>query len=252
MKIISFSNQKGGVAKTTSCLNLAAQAALKGKVLLIDCDKQANLTQNLGVNNPETTIKEVFLEEEFSIINVRKDMDLIPSSVDFAGIDLIIQSNYAREYILDKALKKLESKYDYVFIDCPPDLNLVTVNALTTSNFVIVPVQASQFSMNGVSIMIEFITQIKKNLNSSLAILGILITQFDERLIISKTIEKDLLENDWGDALFSTKIRKNTAIKNSQHKNNCQTIFEYDKKSKGAIDYMNLGKEVLKKINMYS
>ena len=251
MKIVSISNQKGGVAKTTTCLNLAAQAALKGKTLLIDCDKQANLTKNLGQENAKTTISDLFLKKPFDVVNVRKNLDLIPSSIDFAGIDLVIQYELARESILKKALKKLENNYDYVFIDCPPDMNLVTVNALTVSDYVIVPVQASQFSMDGVSIMIDFISGVKEELNENLSVLGILLTHFNSNLNISKSIEQDIIDNGWGDALFKTRIRRNTAIENSQHKDNRMTIFEYDKKSTGAIDYMNLGKEVLKKINKY-
>ena len=130
-------------------------------------------------------------------------------------------------------------------------MNLVTVNALSASDFVIIPVQAAQFSMDGVSIMIEFITEVKNSINDNLTILGILLTHFDERLKISKSIESDIVSNGWGDALFKTRIRRNTAIENSQHKENRMTIFEYDKRSTGAIDYMNLGKEVIKKINKY-
>jgi len=252
MKIVAFSNQKGGVAKTTSCLNLAAQAALKGKTLLIDCDKQANLTKNLGQEKAKTTINDLFLGRPFEIVNVRKNLDLIPSSIEFAGIDLLISGKFARELILKKALEKYRDDYDYVFIDCPPDMNLVTVNALAVADFVIVPVQAAQFSMDGVAIMIEFITGVRENLNEDLTILGILLTHFDERLKISKSIEEDIKENGWGDALFKTRIRRNTAIENSQHKDFRMTIFEYDKKSTGAIDYMNLGKEVLHKIKKYS
>lgn len=251
MKVVAFSNQKGGVAKTTSCLNLAAQAALKGRTLLIDCDKQANLTKNLNQENATTTINDLFLKKPFEVFNVRKNLDLIPSSIDFAGIDLLIQGELSRELILKKALKKFENVYDYVFIDCPPDMNLVTVNALSASDFVIIPVQAAQFSMDGVSIMIEFITEVKNSINDNLTILGILLTHFDERLKISKSIESDIVSNGWGDALFKTRIRRNTAIENSQHKENRMTIFEYDKRSTGAIDYMNLGKEVIKKINKY-
>lgn len=249
MKIIALSNQKGGVAKTTTCLNLAAYAAKKHKVLVIDCDKQANLTKNLGTESPETTINDLFQKRSFDILNVRKNLDLIPSSIDFAGIDLVIQGVLARETILKKAIGQLKTKYDYIFLDCPPDMNLVTVNALTASDYVIVPVQATQFSMDGVSIMVEFINGIRESqLNPNLTLLGILITHFDHRLKISKSIEKDFKANEWDAALFKTRIRKNTAIENSQHKDNRMTIFEYDNRSSGAMDYASLGEEVLRKI----
>ncbi|WP_421805742.1 ParA family protein [Flagellimonas sp.] len=252
MKVIAISNQKGGVAKTTTCLNLAAYFARKYKVLIIDCDKQANLSKNIGVEEPKTTINDLFQKKPFEVINVRKNLDLIPSSIDFAGIDLVIQGELARETILKKAIKKLGSAYDFIFLDCPPDMNLVTVNALTAADYVIIPVQASQFSMDGVDIMIQFIGGVRESLNEDLSLLGILITHFDERLRISKSIEQDFKDNEWEDALFKTRIRRNTAIENSQHKDNRMTIFEYQKNSPGAVDYAKLGNEIARKIKKYS
>lgn len=252
MKVIAISNQKGGVAKTTTCLNLAALFAKKYKVLIIDCDKQGNLTKNIGDKDFDSSINDLFLKRDYDIQQVRKNLDLIPSSIDFAGIDLVIQGKLARETILTKAIKKRKEDYDYVFLDCPPDMNLVTINALTASDYVIIPVQASQFSMEGVNIMIDFVSGIRENLNPELTILGILITHFDERLKISKSIEQDFIDNEWKEALFKTRIRRNTAIENSQHKDKRMTIFEYDEKSAGAKDYTKLGKEVIHRIHNYS
>ncbi|AWX44800.1 uncharacterized protein HME9304_01805 [Flagellimonas maritima] len=252
MKVIAISNQKGGVAKTTTCLNLAAYFTKKHRVLIIDCDKQANLSKNIGAVEPNSSINELFQRKPFDIINVRKNLDLIPSSIDFAGIDLLIQGELARETILKKAIKKFGGSYDFIFLDCPPDMNLVTVNALTAADYVIIPVQASQFSIDGVNIMIEFISGVKENMNENLSLLGILVTHFDERLKISKSIEQDFKDNNWEDALFKTRIRRNTAIENSQHKDNRMTIFEFDNKSRGAIDYGKLGREVASKIKKYS
>lgn len=252
MKVIAISNQKGGVAKTTTCLNLGAYFAKKNKVLIIDCDKQANLTKNLGQEEFDMSINELFLKKQFEILNVRNNLDLIPCSIDFAGIDLVIQGELARESILAKAIRRFNDDYDYIFLDCPPDMNLVTINALTAAHYVIIPVQASQFSMDGVNIMIDFIGGVRENLNPELSLLGILITHFDERLRISKSIQRDFRENEWEEALFKTKIRRNTAIENSQHKDNRMTIFEYDNNSYGAMDYAKLGKEVAKRIKKYS
>jgi chromosome partitioning protein len=249
MNIIAISNQKGGVAKTTTCLNLGAFLAKSHKVLIIDCDKQANLSKNLGVENSTTSINDLFLKRKFNIINVAKNMDLIPSSLEFAGVDLKIQGELARETILKKAIDKFKGNYDFILMDCPPDMNLVTVNALTAADYVIVPVQATQFSMDGVDIMVQFINGIRNSqLNENLCLLGILITHYDKRLRISKSIEKDFLDNEWDSALFRTRIRKNTAIENSQHKDNRMSIFEYDNQSLGAKDYKSFGQEVLRKI----
>ncbi|MEM1001251.1 MAG: AAA family ATPase [Bacteroidota bacterium] len=252
MKVIAISNQKGGVAKTTTCLNLAAFFAKKYKVLIIDCDKQANLTKNILKQEFDTSINELFLKKDFDIFKIGKHLDLIPSSIDFAGIDLVIQGELARETILKKAVIRYKENYDYVFLDCPPDMNLVTINALTASDYVIIPIQASQFSMDGVDIMIDFISGVRESLNGDLSVLGILITHFDERLKISKSIQQDFIENDWEEALFKTRIRRNTAIENSQHKDNRMTIFEYDINCSGAKDYAKLGKEVIKRIKKYS
>ncbi|MDC6367230.1 MULTISPECIES: ParA family protein [Flavobacteriaceae] len=251
MKIIAVSNQKGGVAKTTTCINLAAFIAKKHKVLVIDCDKQANLSLFFGMEGAETTVNDMFLKRPFQVYKVGKNIDLVPSSIDFAGVDLLIQNELARETILKKAIAKIKGDYDYILLDCPPDMNLVTVNALTAAHYVIIPVQATQFSLDGVHIMVEFISGVRDSLNESLALLGLLITHFDERLNISKSISKNLKENDWESALFKTKIRRNTAIEKSQLKHNRKTIFEYDQKSHGAIDYTKFGKEVLQKIKKY-
>jgi len=248
MGTLAVSNQKGGVGKTTTCLNLAAQSATKGRTLVIDCDKQANLSASFGMEKAKTTINDLFRKRPFEIYNARKNLDIIPSSIEFAGIDLAIQNEFSRETILKKAVEKFKDDYDYIFIDCPPDMNLVTVNALTAADYVIIPIKAEQYSIDGVDIMINFIKGIRENLNNNLIVLGLLLTHYDKRLKISKTIQNDIIENGWEEALFETFIHTNTAIVNSQHKDHRMTIFEYDRKSTGAMDYMKLGSEVLQKI----
>ena len=233
MKIIVLANNKGGVGKTTSTLNLAAQAAKKFRVLLIDADPQANLSTNLGYVDEELTINELLLGEDYNIIQgVRKNMDLIPNS--------------EASIVLLDAISKLD--YDYVFIDCPPNLGLITLNALVAAHYVIVPVKAEQFALDGFDRMYKFVSQIKNRLNPQLVLLGILLTQYEERLIISKLILDDIKKNKWGVPAFNTVIRRNTDIPNSQYKANRKTIFEYKKASEASQDYAKLGNEVLRKI----
>lgn len=239
-------NQKGGVGKTTTAINLAYQASLKFPTLLIDADPQGNASKNFEILEPKTSINDAFLKRDFEVVPVRENLDVLPSNDDFTGIDLKIQNELLRHLILKNALSKLHKNYEYIFIDCPPDLSLVTVNALSCADYVIMPVAADEFSMQGVEVMIDFIRQIKDAINNDLVVLGILLTHFDKRLTITKSILKVIEEKKWDSALFDTKIRVNTAIKNAQfHK---KTIFEYDRKSTGALDYMLLAEEIHNKI----
>ena len=153
----------------------------------------------------------------------------------------------SREYKLKKGLKKLKAIYDYTVIDCPSNASLLTVNALAASDYVIIPIKAEYFSISGVEPMIEFCQMIKDNLNDELDILGLLITQYDERLTIAKEIIQVIKNNNWESALFDTKIRKNIAVAAAQFKQ--KTIFEHDAKSNAAADYLSFSKEVLKRIN---
>ncbi|WP_291960132.1 ParA family protein [Maribacter sp.] len=246
MVTIAIINQKGGVAKTTTSVNLAAQASLRYKTLIVDCDKQANLTNTFDQLDAETNIKNAFLGEPFEVVNVRKNIDLIPSTPKLIGIERIIQEEIRRESILDGFLSPLAKDYDYCFLDCPPDIGLITVNALATADYVIIPLKADSYSLQGVDAMLPFIQEVRDKINPKLTILGFVLTQYNERLNISKQIMEEIHSNGWDVALFDSMIRINTSLADSQfHK---KTIFEYDKNSNGAKDYMQLGKEVLTKI----
>lgn len=246
MVTIAIINQKGGVAKTTTTINLAAQASLRYKTLIVDCDTQANLTDTFEQLKAETNVKNAFLGEPFEVVNVRKNIDLIPSTPKLIGIERTIQEQIKRESILDDFLKPLAKDYDYCFLDCPPDIGLITLNALATADYIIIPLKADSFSLQGIDNMLPFIQEVRNKINSKLTILGFVLTQYNERLNISKQVMEEIRSNGWDIALFETMIRNNTSLAEAQFYK--KTIFEYDKNSNGAKDYMQLGKEVLKKI----
>lgn len=247
MKIISLMNKKGGVAKTTTAISLAYQLALKKNVLLIDADPQGNASNQFNIINPETTIRDALLGKNYAVIEIHKRLDVLPANEDLEGIDAILINEISREFKLKKALKKLTKEYDYIIIDCPTNASFLTINALACSNYVIIPINADAFSLAGISKMIEFTQVIKDNLNEDLDILGVLITRYDKRLKLSKKIVKEIEQEYYFSVVFDTKIREVAAIRSCQDIST--SIFEYNKNSNGAIDYINFTKEVLKRIN---
>lgn len=244
-------NQKGGTGKTTTVINLAAQAALKDPTLMIDCDPQSNLTEQFSdilalEGNQKGTTRDLFFGKDVIPIEVRKNLFLIPSG-DLEAIDLDIQHKLGREYFLKKRIDKLKTKFKHIFLDCPPARNIVTINVLCACDYVIIPVKAAYFSMQGVEGMVEYVTMvIEQGANPDLVLLGILVTHYDDRLNIGKWILEEFKKREWDSALFKTMIHDNTDIEAAQFMK--QTIFEYNRKSKGAQDYASLGQEVLKKI----
>lgn len=248
MKIISIINQKGGVAKTTTSVNLASYLSRKKRVLLIDADKQGNLSSNLGVEVTENcNVYNLFTKQVVQPKEINKRLFVIPANEEMAGVDFKIQSELARELILQKALESFQDKYDYCIIDCPPDINLVTVNALSASNGLIIPVNLDYFGFKGINAMVDYIVQLRQAINPSLSIYGILITSYNDRLKVSKEILSSFKEEKYDVALFKTKIRINTAIPQSQLEK--KSIFDYDKTSNGAIDYEAFGKEMASILN---
>ncbi len=258
MPIISLAIQKGGSGKTTTAINLAAALQLMGKkILLVDADPQANLTQSLGIlqepdKNLFTELKKQMegQEEDLEkvIIKLPGGMHLIPSSIELAGAELELVSVYGREQLLSWMLKPMEDKYDFIFIDCPPAISMLTVNALVASRFVLMPLQAEFLPLKGLrSFLHHFnnIVKIKKRLGLDIDILGFVLTKYDEHKKMNREISKQL-EDEFGSKLFQARIRTNIQLAQAQEAG--VDIFSFDKNTNGATDYLQLAKEFLLKI----
>lgn len=249
-KIISFANHKGGVGKTTTTASMGSILAAKGyKVLLVDLDAQANLTSSLLKKDITTTIYDGLKTQQSDsliIYKVREDVPLymIPADLNLAQADLELAGKMARERILSELLDSYKEQYDYILIDCPPSLGLLTLNAITASDHVIIPLVAEVLPFNGLKMIFDFISKIKKVLNPNINIFGIAITRW-EATKLSKTIENGL-RAQLGELVFKTKIRKNVTI--AQAPLEATNIVDYDKKSNGAIDYMALTDEFLERM----
>ena len=248
MKTISIMNHKGGTGKTTSSINIGAGLAKKGlKVLLLDIDSQANLTEGLGVGDPEESVYDSIREnKKLPILNISENLDLVPSSIDLLGAEMEIVSKIGREQILHKLLKPIRSDYDYIIIDCPPSVGLLTVNAMVASDTILLPLQGEYFAYKGVDRLLGIVKEVRDNLNEKLEIGGVFITQINPNRILTKTIVEKLTE-DLQDKVFDTKIRINVALAEAQLQG--QTIFDYAPESNGAKDYEMLVDEILNRLN---
>lgn len=255
MPIISIAIQKGGSGKTTTAINLAAALHRKGKkVLLVDADPQANLTQSLGVakepdRNLYTELEKITAGKDSSleevIIETASGLPIVPSSIELANSEMELVSVYGREKVFSWMLKPLDNQYDYIFIDCPPAIGMLTVNALVTSHYVLLPLQAEFLPMKGLQSFIRSFKRIQKQLNPDVSILGYLLTKFDTRKNMTKRVLGQLTE-EFGDLVFETKIRTNIALAKAQEKG--VDIFSYDQNCNGAQDYMQLATELLTKV----
>jgi chromosome partitioning protein len=245
-KVIAFANQKGGVAKTTTTLNLAAAFAEKGhRVLCVDMDPQGNLTMSQGIDpdSLEISMYDVLVHHT-SIREVirRREVDVACSSIDLAGAEIAMSTQIGRERSLEKALKPILSDYDFICIDTPPSLGLLTINALTAANKVIVPVQCEYLSMRGLIQLQNTLSMIRENLNPGVEIEGILPTLVDTRTVHAKEAI-EILEENFGDRVFASRIRKTVRFAEAPVKG--MSVLKYDPDGKAAFAYRQLAKEVL-------
>ncbi len=245
-KVIAFANQKGGVAKTTTALNLAVAFKESGhRVLCVDMDPQGNLTMSQGVD-PDKVEKSMFdvLVHRYPIseIIVEREIDVAVASIDLAGAEIAMSTQIGRERALEKGLDEVRDDYDFVCIDTPPSLGLLTVNALTAANKVIVPVQCEYLSMRGLVQLQNTLTMIRENLNPGVEIEGILPTMLDSRTVHAKEAV-EILEENFGELVFKSRIRK--AIKFAEAPVRGSSVLKYDPDSKAAGAYRDLAKEVL-------
>lgn len=249
--VISLLNHKGGVGKTTSSIGIGAGMVKLGKkVLLMDLDPQANLTLSLGVPRQKVTIYEALKgEAELVPYTVKENMDVIPSTLDLSGAEMELINEAGREYILREALEPLQEEYDFIIIDCPPSLGLLTLNSLTSSNFVIIPLQAEFLALQGLTKIKQVIDKVRFRLNKKLQIAGVVATMYDARKVLNRDVV-DTIKKYFGKKVFETLIRDNVSLAEAPASR--QDIFEYSPRSNGAEDYESLCKEILERIETLS
>jgi len=248
MVTISVMNQKGGVGKSTSTRNIATFFAMQGyKTLMIDIDAQANLSQISNMpDNVENTVLNVFRSIMPGIYNVSENLFIVPSSLKFAAVENEIKNHENPDMFIFNFVSSIAAEYDICFIDCPPAVNVITANALTASQWIIIPMEASKLAFNGLEMMLGVIAMVREELNPDLSILGAFFNKFKEKTVVARDVLAQMKEKGIDIALFNSRIRQFEDFKKAEMIN--QSIFEFAPSSLAAADYRNLGHEIIAKL----